>query len=113
MKRYFKEIIILILQIFAFYVGPLFAGPTEAIAMVFMLLLSSFLLSFVIGIVSQERIKYFYPIIASAVFIPTVPIYYNESALAHVLWYLIICTFGLILGIFMRFIAKKLNSHKR
>ena len=38
MKRYLKEIIILLLQLFMFYIFPLFADPTDAIGMVVLIL---------------------------------------------------------------------------
>mgnify|MGYP003398363102 CR=1 FL=1 len=40
MKRYIKEIIILTIQLFMFYIFPLFAGPTDAMGMVVLILLS-------------------------------------------------------------------------
>jgi len=39
MKKYFKEIIIILIQIFMFYVFPLFAGPTDAMGMVLLILI--------------------------------------------------------------------------
>ena len=35
MKKYLKEILILLIQLFMFYVFPLFAGPTDIMGMVF------------------------------------------------------------------------------
>ena len=32
MKKYLKEILILLIQLFMFYVFPLFAGPTEGVS---------------------------------------------------------------------------------
>ena len=33
MKKHLKEIIILLIQLFMFYIFPLFAGPTDAMGM--------------------------------------------------------------------------------
>jgi len=107
MKKYFKEIIILLIQLFMFYVFPLFAGPTDAIGMVILILLATFILALVIGSFSTQKIKYLYPIIISILFIPSVFIYYNESALVHSLWYLIDSFIGLILGILIGRITSK------
>ena len=63
MKRYLKEIVILILQLFMFYIFPLFAGPTDAMGMVFLIILATLLLSIIIGSISKEKIKYLYPLI--------------------------------------------------
>ena len=99
MKKYLKEIILLLIQIFMYYTYPLFCGPTDTMGMVFIILLTTFLLSIIITIVSKEKIKYLYPIIISILFIPSVFIYYNESALIHSIWYFVVSTLGIVLGI--------------
>ena len=72
MKKYLKEIIILLIQLFMFYIFPLFAGPTDAMGMVLLILLATLLLSLTITIISKEKIKYLYPIVAAIIFIPSV-----------------------------------------
>lgn len=99
MKKYLKEIIILFIQLFMFYIFPLFAGPTDAIGMVLLILIATFLLSILIIAISNNKIKYFYPLIISLLFIPSVFIYYNESALIHSIWYLVDSTIGLLIGL--------------
>lgn len=106
MKKYWKEMIILLLQLFMFYVFPLFAGPIDAMGMVFLILLATMLLSVIIGSVSKNRIKYLYPLVVAVLFIPSVWIYYNESALIHAVWYLVTSAIGLSAGMLIhRFIA--------
>ena len=99
MKKYIKEIIMLLIQLFMFYIFPLFAGPTDAMGMALLIIISTFILSILIGSISKEKFKYLYPIIISILFIPTVFIYYNESALVHALWYLVILYKGLGIGL--------------
>ena len=108
MKKYLKEIIIFLLQLFMFYIFPLFAGPTDGMGMVLLIILTTFILSILIGILSKEKIKYLYSIIIAILFIPSVFIYYNESALIHSIWYLIIATIGLIIGILINKIFNKI-----
>jgi hypothetical protein len=98
MKKYIKEIIVLVIQMFMFYIFPLFAGPTDAMGMVFLIIVATFILSFFMGIASKVKIKYIYPLVASVIFIPSVFIYYNSSALVHSLWYLVISSIGIIIG---------------
>lgn len=98
MKRFIKEIVTLLIQLFMFYIFPMFAGPTDAMGMVFLIWLSVLILSTIIASISKEKIKYMYPIIIAILFIPSVFIYYNESALIHSIWYLVISSVGLILG---------------
>ena len=66
--------------------------------MVLLIILATFVLSIIIGSISKERIKYLYPTIVAIVFIPSVFIHYNESALVHTLWYLVISSVGVIVG---------------
>lgn len=98
MKKYLKEIIILIIQLLFFYILPLFAGPTDTMGLVYILIVSTLFLSIIIGTISNNKVKYFYPIIVSLIFIPTIFIYYNDTALIHSIWYLVISLIGLIIG---------------
>lgn len=107
MKKYLKEIIILLLQLFMFYIFPLFAGPTDAMGMVLLIILSTFGLSLILSCISKEKIKYLYPVIISILFIPSVFIYYNKSALIHSVWYLVISSVGMIIGLIINFISSK------
>jgi len=50
------------------------------------------------GSISKEKIKYLYPFIVAVIFIPTVMLYYNSSALIHSIWYLVISLVGLLIG---------------
>ena len=102
MKKYLKEIIIVLLQLFMFYIFPLFAGPTDAMGMVFLILLTTFVLSIILGILSKNKYKYLYPIIVGMIFIPSIFIYYNSSASIHSIWYLVDSSIGLIIGIIIR-----------
>ena len=77
MKRFCNEIIIVLIQLFMFYIFPLFAGPTDAIGMVVLILLATLMLSIIIASISIEKIKYLYPIVVAILFIPSVFIYYN------------------------------------
>ena len=101
MKKYLKEILILLIQLFMFYVFPLFAGPTDVMGMIVLLILATLLLS-------NLKVKYLYPIIIAITFVPSVFIYYNETALIHSLWYLAVSSFGLIIGMVIhKLILKK------
>ena len=98
MKKYIKEIVVLLLQLFMFYVFPLFAGPTDMMGMVLLIILATLLLSLIIGSISGNKIKYIYPLVSAITFIPSVFIYYNESALIHSVWYLVVSAIGLLIG---------------
>lgn len=110
MKKYFKEIVILFIQLFTFYIFPLFMYLYEPIGMVMLILLATLILSILLSIVSKNKIKYLYPIIICALFIPSVFIYYNESALVHSVWYLVVSVGGLLIGTIINLIIIKIGK---
>ena len=110
--KFIKEILILLIQLSTFYILPLLAGPTDMMGLVLLIIMITFILSIIIGGISKEKIKYVYPIIISIVFIPSVFIYYNESALIHSIWYLIDSYLGLSIGIIIYKLVNKLKSKK-
>ena len=104
MKRYLKELIILGLILVMFFLFPLTAGPTDAMGMVFIIIFSVFLLSFILGLISKNKLKFLFPVATAVLFLPSIPIYYNSSALVHSLWYLVISSIGLALGTGIKFL---------
>ncbi len=107
MKKYVKEIAVLLIQLFAFYIFPLFAGPTDAMGMVVLILAATVLLSLVLGIISGNKLKFIYPVAVAVLFIPSVFIHYNESALIHSVWYLTVSAVGLLFGSALRLLICK------
>lgn len=106
MKKYIKEIVILIIQLFLFYIYPLFIGPTDAMGMVFIIWISTIILGLLTTLLSTNKIKYLYPIVISILFIPSIFIHYNESALIHSLWYLVSSSFGMLVGSIIHLLIK-------
>ena len=104
MKKYWKELTALAIQMFMFYIFPLFAGPTDAMGMVFLILFSAILLGFLLGIFCKGWIKFLYPVAIAVLFVPSVPIYYNESALVHAVWYLVVSAAGMAVGSLFRLV---------
>lgn len=98
MKKFWKEILILTIQLFLFYIVPLFAGPTDIMGLVVLLIVGTFILSIIISSISKEKVKYFYPLVVSILFIPSIFIYYNETALIHIVWYFVDSLIGLAMG---------------
>lgn len=107
MKRYLKEIILLLIQLFMYYIFPLFAGPTDVMGMIVLIIFVTFLLGILMGLISENEVKVLWPVAVSIIFIPSVFIYYNETALIHALWYLVVSSAGLLLGIIIRKLFKK------
>lgn len=98
MKKHLKEIVVVLLQLFIFYIFPLFAGPTDTMGMVVLMILSTTILATIMGVVSSNKNKFGYPIFVAFLFMPSIWIYYNESALMHSIWYLVVSAVGLLIG---------------
>lgn len=77
--------------------------------MVLLMLLNTFVLSVIMGSVSNKKIKYLYSLITVIIFIPSVYIYYNDTALIHSVWYLVCSLMGMIVGIGIRKIIGKIK----
>ena len=88
----------MLIQSAVFYLIPLFGMNENPMGMVLLIILLTFVLSLILGAVSKEKIKYLYPIVISVLFIPSVFIYYNETALIHALWYLVVSAVGMAIG---------------
>ena len=102
MGKYKKEIIFAVIQLAIFWLVPLFftlsGGKGGAIFMVQVMLICTIPLSAFLCAGSERRVKYFFPLFAAAMFFPTVPVYYNSSALIHSLWYLTASCIGMGMG---------------
>ena len=98
MRKYKKEIVIVVLQVFLHCVFPLFAGPGDEMGLVLLLMLGTFGLGFLMSILSKRNIKYAYPIVPAVFLIVTIPVYYNASALILGVWYFAAAALGLLLG---------------
>ena len=109
MKKYFGFSLLILLELFMFYIFPMFAGETDAIGMVFIIIFATFVLSFIAGLL-KNKLKYTYPFIISIIFIPSVFIYYNESALVHSLWYLVVSIVGLGFGSLAKLLINKFSK---
>lgn len=104
MKKLKKEIILFVFQFLLFYILPLFAGPTDTMGLVFLIIAGTLFISLLFGGLSCFRFKHLYPFVISLLFIPSVFIYYNDSAIIYSFWYFCISLVGLILGSFVRFL---------
>lgn len=109
-KKYLTEIIILVLQVALFYILPLFAGPTDAMGLVVLLLAGTALLSVVVGWISTNKIRFLYFVAVAIVFVPSIPIYYNWTASIHILWYAVLSAAATLVGAGIRWSLEA--SHK-
>lgn len=112
MKKYLKEMIILMIQIVLFYLFPFTAGPTDGMGLVVVLLFSTLMLSVIFGAVSKGKVRIIYPFVVAIVFIPTVYIHYNYTALGYTVWYLIDSYLGVGIGSLIKMIMEHVKPEK-
>lgn len=106
MKKNWKQIVIFFAQFVMFYLFPLTAGPTDIMGMVVILIVSAFLFGIWMGSETQSGKKFLYPFAVAGMFVPTVWIYYNESALIHAVWYFVVSMAGVLIGSLIRFFTR-------
>ena len=107
MKKRPPELLILLLQFLLFYGYPYFSASAGPMGMVLIILIVTFLLSLFAGLLGRSRLKFLYPAAAALLFVPSVFIHYNESALVHSLWYLVVSSVGLSAGLIMKKLSGK------
>lgn len=107
MKHRTSFIALLAAQLLMFYVFPLLMRLTDPMGMVFLILAGTPLLGIIAGCTLGRRQKLLWPLIVALVFLPTVPIYYNESALIHSVWYFVVSTLGLGAGMLFRLVFRR------
>lgn len=110
MKKYAKEAGILLLQLLVFYAYPAYAIPIDPMGAVVIMLFVTLVLSLLLGILSRKAVRWVYPAAIALLFLPTVPIYYNSSALVHALWYLVVSAVGLMFGSGIAALGRKLRK---
>ncbi len=101
-KNYFKELIwelnIVFIQLLLFYIFPLLPHGLDHLGVNLTSIFLSFLLSIIFGYKSDLKVKHIYPVGVSLLFIPSVLIFYDASALIHSSWYLFITLIGVAIG---------------
>lgn len=98
MKKIIKMSPYLIINFFVFYLSPLLIRDTGG--GMFVLLMEIPVLCFIISLVYgiKNRFDFWYPLLTSLLFLPTIFIFYNDSALIYVVWYGMDAVIGSLLG---------------
>ena len=110
MKKHVKELVFLGLHLLLFYVYPAYAIPIDPMGAVLIMVFLVFVMGLVLGILSRSSLKWVCPAVYAVLFLPTVPIYYNSSALVHALWYLVMALSGLVIGSGIAALVRKLRK---
>lgn len=98
MRKCKKFSALIVGQILVFYLLPLLSKSLGAMGMVLALVMATFLLSVKTGNSVRGKVKWLYPLFTAALFIPSVFLYYNSSALIQSIWYLAVSSLGVLIG---------------
>ncbi len=109
MKEIIKETIIWFVQLFMFFIFPFFGGPTDGMGIVVVLIFSTFVLSLLMGALSNLKAKYFYPLEVAVIFFASVGIHYDVSDSIQTLWYLAVSAVGIAVGSLIKIIIRKIK----
>ena len=102
MKGYRTEFIALALQAAAFFLLPLLFGALTPIGTVLLLVVLTALVALTVGMASDKRLRFLFPLAVALLFLPSVPVYYNPSAFVHAAWYFAVALFALMVGALAR-----------
>lgn len=95
-----KIMAVIAAQAAAFYIFPAVSRPLGPLMTVFGMLAVTALLSAALGSFAKGKCKWLYPIFVGILFVPSVFLYYNASALVHTLWYAAVSLAGVAVGSF-------------
>lgn len=112
MKKYTKELIFLLIQLLVFYLLPLMSGILGSFATVVLIATITLFLSLALGVTSENKIKFLYPVVIAVLFIPSVFIYNNTSAFIHALWYFLVSLVGMLPGVVFGSMQKRQKRKK-
>ena len=104
MKKYLKEIIIAIIEIAFLYLFPLIPMGNRDAHIILLLVIT--LIVGIIGVaISDEKIKFLFPIFATIMVVPTMFMYYEPRVYGNIFWMLVFSTLAVIIGELLRLIV--------
>lgn len=101
MKKILNETIIILVQLASLYLLPLIAMNFSKDAMiltVFINIVITVALSVILFVITSRKIKYFYPLVVLIIFIPSIFIFYNDSAIIYAIGHLLASLLGMGIG---------------
>lgn len=98
MKKYFYLLPYLLINIIIFYILPLISRVTDSgmILLLDVIPVSCFITAMIFGF--RNSFKIYYSFIIAMLFLPTIYIYYNDSATIYVFAYFFVALMGNLIG---------------
>ena len=112
MKKYFKELIIAIIETAFLYLFPLIPMGNRDAHIILLMVIT--LIVGIVGIaISDKKIKFLFPVFTTIMVVPTMFIYYEPRVYGNIFWMFIFSLLAVIIGQIIRFMVlaiKKLVS---
>lgn len=93
------DVCLFIIQLLMFYLLPLLGAIVNEMIIMFAQISVTFLLSMLIGAMSDSRVKYVLPVLTTLIYIPSSYIYFSYNKVTCILLYLIFSCIGLLVGL--------------
>lgn len=113
MKKYLSMIIIVLLQALVYFLAPQLFKVFNVTHVIIGMLIATFGLSMIIIVASDSKLRFLYSIPATALFVLSIPIYYNSKAYDTIIWHFCVSVIGVLLGFLIdKFIDVVYNRKK-
>lgn len=113
MKKYLSMVIIVLLQALVYFLAPQLFKVFNVNHVITGMLVATFGLSMIIIVASDSKLRFLYSIPAAALFVPSIPLYYNSGAYSTIIWYFGVSAVGVLLGFLIdKFIDVAYNRKK-
>lgn len=113
MKKYLSMIIIVLLQALVYFLAPQLFKVFNVTHVIVGMLIATFGLSMIIIVASDSKLRFLYSIPAVALFVLSIPLYYNSKAYDTVICHFFVSVIGVLLGFLIdKFIDVVYNRKK-
>lgn len=104
MKKYLKELIIVIIEIAFLYLFPLIPMGNKD-AHIILLMVITLIIGIVGVAISNKKIKFLFPLFTTIMVIPTMFMYYEPRVYGNIFWMFVFSLLAVIIGEVLRLIV--------
>ncbi len=104
MKKYLKELIIAVIEIAFLYLFPLIPMGNRDAHIILLMVIT--LIVGIVGVaISDKKIKFLFPVLATVMVVPTMFMYYEPRVYGNIFWMLVFSVLAVIIGEILRLIV--------
>ena len=104
MKKYLKELVIAIIETALLFLFPLIPMGNKDAHIILLLVLT--LIVGIVGVaISDKKIKFLFPVLATIMVVPTMFMYYEPRVYGNIFWMFVFSLLAVIIGEILRLIV--------